>query len=147
MTADTSLRTDLRDRLREVESPEVGRDIFSFGAARRPPPEPLTTEEVESAQARLEEEATDTSAVETEPPPEPPPPPAEPPPWTYYGLANNLSNPAGQAFLLDGEEILLAQQGMVLQDRYLVQSIGADAIEVQDLQAGQSFTIRLVAQQ
>lgn len=144
MTADVTLRTDLLERVRSIEPPQVERDIFNFGRPRRPDPAPPAPEVARRAQSRLQAEMKRPEAPAPAPATRRPrPPTAQPPKWKYFGLAGDPSSAAQRAFLLDGEEILVAEEGTLLRDRYLIQSIGADAITLLDRQAGQDFTIRL----
>lgn len=143
MTADATLRKGLLERLRGVEEPKVDRDIFNFGRPKPPAVVAPSREEVQQAQARLEAAMKKERAPAPKPPPRPSPPKARPPNWKYYGLADDPASAAQRAFLLDGEEILVAAQGTVIQDRYRIDSIGLEAIVLKDLEAGQEFTIRL----
>ena len=68
---------------------------------------------------------------------------ARPPDWKYYGLASAANSEARQAFLLDGEEILLASKGSLLQGRYRITDIGLQAVELEDTQENQQFSIPL----
>ena len=143
MTADATLRKGLLERLRDIEEPNVQRDIFNFG---RPKPRPVagpTREEVRQAQARLEANMKKRTAPAPRPPPRPSPPKARPPRWKYYGLADDPVSTAQRGFLLDGEEILVAAEGTILQGRYRIDRIGLDAIVLKDLQADQQFSIQL----
>ena len=147
MTADATLRKGLLERLRGIEQPRVERDIFNFGRPKPPPVKAPTREEVRQAQARLEATMKKRAAPAPRPPPRPSPPKARPPRWKYYGLADDPASSAQRAFLLDGEEILVAAEGTVFQDRYRIDRIGLDAIVLKDLQADQEFSIRLEASQ
>ena len=139
--ADASLRKELLERVRAIEAPVVDRNIFAFG---RPEPREFTgptKEEAQLAQARLQ-------AAVSKPPPRPVPKPApkraaRPPDWKYYGLASAANSEARQAFLLDGEEILLASEGALLQGRYRITGIGLQAVRLEDTLENQQFSIPL----
>ncbi len=139
--ADARLRKELLERVRAIEAPVVDRNIFAFG---RPQPREFTgptKEEAQLAQARLE-------AAVRKPPPRPVPKPApkraaRPPDWKYYGLASAANSEARQAFLLDGEEILLASEGALLQGRYRITGIGLQAVRLEDTLENQQFSIPL----
>ena len=143
LTADTRLRTSLLEKIRSIDVPSVDRDIFNFGRPEPPagPPQP----EVRQAQAVLNR-AMEKKVV---PPPKPPPkqrPPVvtvRPPDWKYFGLASQGNDVPKRAFLLDGEEILVAARGSVLNGRYRIESIGVEAVVIADLQADQEFSIDL----
>ena len=137
------MRTDLLERVRAIEPPAVERDIFNFGRPQRPAPAPPTPEMQREAQSRLEAAMKRPRAAAPAPARRPAPPRAQPPRWKYYGLAGDPSSSVQRAFLLDGEEILVAEEGLLLRDRYSIRSVGADAITLHDRQVGQDFTIRL----
>lgn len=146
MTADVTLRTDLLERVRGIEEPQVDRNIFQFGrpkpAAPAPPPELA-----ERAQQLLEA-AQQTQPAETQPAPAaapPPKPPARPPSWKYYGHADDPSSAAARAFLLDGEEILIVREGTLVRGRYLITGIEGESISLRDRDAAADFTIGLEA--
>ena len=143
MTVDATLRKGLLERLRGIEEPNVERDIFNFGRPKPPAVTAPTREEVRQAQARLEATMQKKRPATPRPPPRPSPPKARPPTWKYYGLADDPASTAQRAFLLDGEEILVAAEGTVFQGRYRIDQIGFDAIVLKDLQADQEFSIQL----
>jgi hypothetical protein len=69
-------------------------------------------------------------------PPEPPKvePPPTPPSFKYYGLATKRIDNKRTAFFLDGEEIILATEGMTVKSRWRVVRIGADSVMLEDMQ-------------
>ncbi len=145
MTADSTIRKDRLDRLRAIEEPSVERDIFNFG---RPKPVTIqgpTREELAEAQKRLAETRRAPAAPRASPvkPPPPPQPRVAPPDWKYYGMASLPATDARRAFLLDGEEILVVAEGAKVRDKYRIATIGLSEIEVEDIQAGQDFSIPL----
>ena len=75
------------------------------------------------------------------PAPRPAAPRGRPPNWKYYGLADSPQSASKRAFLLDGEEIFVAAEGSVVQDRYQVARIGLDTVDLMDLEADQEFKI------
>ena len=143
LTADATLRTDLLDSLRNIAEPKIERDIFNFG--RRRPIQAMgpTREEAKQAQERLDA----ATRKPTPPPAKPVRQPARrkvaPPKWKYYGLADEPGSTVQRAFLLDGEEILIASQGAIFQDRYRIDSIDQDSVVLKDMLADQEFSIRL----
>ena len=144
LTAETTLRTDLLQRVRAIEVPTVDRDIFNFGRPKPPPPKPPDPEAARAAQRRVEEQmrAQRDRAASARPKPAPAPR-ARPPAWKYFGVAGRGNTTAQRAFLLDGEEILVAEQGLVLQDRYRIESVGLDSLVLADLKSKQEFSIPL----
>ena len=141
--ADATLRKELLERVRAIEAPVVDRNIFNFG---RPKPLEIagpTREEARLAQAKLEAAVRKPGPKPELPAPKPAPKVARPPNWKYYGLASAANSEARQAFLLDGEEILLASKGSLLQGRYRITDIGLQAVELEDTQENQQFSIPL----
>ena len=140
------IRRELLERVRAVTAPAVERDIFNFG---RPKPRQImgpTREEVQLAQQRFEEESK-PAPKPVEPPPAPvvPKPQPKPPAWQYFGLADSPASGAKRALLLDGEEILIAEPGSVLEGRFQVTAIDADAIHLRDVSEGHEFALQLEA--
>lgn len=144
LTAETNLRTDLLHKVRAIEVPTVDRDIFNFGRPKPPPPQPPDPEAAREAQRRVEEQMRAQRERASRQKPAPPPAPrARPPSWKYFGVASREDTVAQRAFLLDGEEILVAERGLVLQDRYRIESIGLEALVLADLKSKQEFSIPL----
>lgn len=143
MTADASLRTELLDRVRGIEEPSIERDIFNFGRPRRPEVKPPTPDETARAQARLEAALKKPKPAPSRPAPRKAPPRAKPPDWKYYGLASLPGQDTRRAFLLDGEEILVASEGALIQERYRIGQIGLETLVLEDVRAQQEFTIPL----
>lgn len=141
-TAEAELRTGLLDRLRGIEEPAVDRDIFNFGRPKPPPAKAPTPQEVQQAQSKLDAAMKKTAPVAApKPAPRPAAPRGRPPNWKYYGLADSPQSASKRAFLLDGEEIFVAAEGSVVQDRYQVARIGLDTVDLMDLEADQEFKI------
>ena len=143
LTADTSLRTGLLEKIRSIEVPSVDRDIFNFGRPKPPagPPQP----EVRQAQAVLDRAMAKKPVAAPKPPPKKAPVVAtvRPPDWKYFGLASQGDAAPKRAFLLDGEEILVGARGSVLNGRYRIESIGMEVVVLADLEANQEFSIDL----
>lgn len=144
LTADATLRTGLLAKVRGIDVPSVQRDIFNFGRPKPAAVEPLTEDEERQAQARLGA-AMRKLREQPKPPPAPAAPPFRPPDWKYFGMAGRGGSNAERAFLLDGEEILVATEGSVLQGRYRIESIGLESVVLADIEAGREFSIRLEA--
>jgi hypothetical protein len=82
------------------------------------------------------------------PPPPPPPGPvtaAPPPPITmkYYGLATKRIDGKRTAFFLDGEDILLATEGMTIKKRYKIVRINAESVVIEDTDVKREQTLRI----
>ncbi len=143
MSADAVLRKHLLERVRGIGEPTVDRDIFNFGRPPRPPVSPPTPDETELAQARFEAEMQARDRERPTPPPRKSPPGARPPQWKYYGVASVPDSDSQRAFLLAGEEILVASEGSLLEERYRIGRIGLESISFVDEQADQEFSIPL----
>jgi hypothetical protein len=140
-TIDPTLRLDLLAKLQKVDLPASLRNIFQYGAA---PPPPTAAKPVELPKN------TPKIAI-NQPPPKPPgPPPAPPAPiapaitWKYYGYKVSKSDGRKQAFLLDGEDIIIAgENDSVKLGRYKVVRIGVSSITIEDTQFKSTQTLQL----
>jgi hypothetical protein len=139
-TIDPTLRLDLLAKLQQVEPPASMRNIFQYGAA--PPPPDAKPVELPKNPPKI--------AINQPPPapPGPPPPPPEPkaPPMTfkYYGYKVSKSDGRKQAFLLDGEDIIIAGENEdVKRGRYKVVRIGVNSITIEDTQFKSTQTLPL----
>jgi hypothetical protein len=141
-TIDPTLRLDLLAKVQGVEPEQALRNIFQYGAAVAPPsakPVDLPTN-------------TPKISVNTPPPGPPatftPPPPqtSQAPPMTfkYYGFKTSKATGRKEAFLLDGDEIIIAgENDAVKGGRYRIVRIGPNTITVEDTQfkANQTLTL------
>lgn len=109
---DPTLRLDLLEASREVRYEGTRRNIFQ---TYTPPPPPVV--------------APPTTPVVVQPPPVLAPPPI---PLKFYGVAQSHGNPAKKAFLTNGEEIFIGQEGEVVGRFYRIARIGASSIEMED---------------
>jgi hypothetical protein len=142
-TIDPTLRLDLLAKLQNVEPPAAMRNIFQYGAAP-PPPTPA------GAAVALPEN-TSKIAINRPPPPTPkgpPPPPPAPtaPPITfkYYGYKISKSDGRKEAFLLDGDDIIIAgENDSMKRGRYKVVRIGVNSITIEDTQFKSTQTLQL----
>jgi hypothetical protein len=75
------------------------------------------------------------------PPPGPPPPP--PIDLKFFGTATS-ANGHRQAFLLKGEDVLLASDGDIVQRRYKIVTISANSVLVEDLTNNNRQTLPLI---
>lgn len=139
-TIDPTLQLDLLARLQKVQPPESMRNIFQYGAA--PPPPAAKPVELPKNVPKI--------AINQPPPkpPGPPPPPPVPtaPPMTfkYYGYKVSKSDGRKEAFLLDGEDIIIAgENDAVKAGRYKVVRIGVNSITIEDTQFKSSQTLPL----
>jgi hypothetical protein len=114
------------------------RNLFQFGkaAATLDGPEPIVAHKAEAM------------GPQPAPPPPPPPGPAPLPPlppmtMKYYGLATKRIDGKRTAFFLDGEEIILATEGMTVKKRYRVVRINAETVVVEDIQSKREQTMKI----
>jgi hypothetical protein len=139
MDVDPTLRTDLLAKVQAVKLEGGQRNLFQFGAIQ--PVLPSGPEPV----VRI-------AKPYDYPRPLPPPPPkvepvviteAPPPPipYKYYGLSTTRINGRKTAFFLDGEEIILANEGMVVKKRYKVVRIGATSVVMEDVDSKKQQTV------
>ncbi len=133
---DPTLRLDLLTRLQTVALPSTERNLFEAGAEaptlagagpiKGPimPPKPL---------------APPSIAVVA-----PGPPPVNIP-FKYYGFAKAASSGvANRGFFLDGDNVLVASEGELLQKRYLVVELSANMAKLEDTQLKQGQTLQVV---
>lgn len=122
---DPTLRLDLLDKTAKITYQGGSRNIFQFYT---PPPKPVTNGIVAS--------------------PQPPPAPAAPPPPTialkFYGVSSRPGMPEKRAFLTDGDEIYIGQEGEVVAKRYKIVRIGVNSLEWEDMQTHQHGQLPLL---
>jgi hypothetical protein len=72
------------------------------------------------------------------PPPPPPPPPAPelPANWKFFGYGNVPNNTARRAFLEDGEEVYIVNEGDTVMGRFKVLKINNASIEFEEVGTG-----------
>jgi hypothetical protein len=61
----------------------------------------------------------------------------------YYGLATKRIDGKRTAFFLDGEDIILATEGMTVKTRFRVVRINAETVVVEDIQAKREQTMKI----
>jgi hypothetical protein len=141
-TIDPTLRLDLLAKLQNVEPPPTMRNIFQYGAAP-PPPVPA---------GKIVELPKNTPTITINRPPPPPPGPPPPPPaptappmtFKYYGYKVSKSDGRKEAFLLDGDDIIIAgENDSMKRGRYKVVRIGVNSITIEDTQFKSTQTLQL----
>jgi len=125
---DPTLREDLLERSREVEYQGSSRNIFQVYT---PPPPPTAAP------------VSNPSPAASAPPLPPPPPPAPTIPLKFYGVAAPPGSTRKKAFLTDGEEIFIAQEGEMIARFYKVVRIGVNTIELEDSRSKQKQSLPL----
>jgi hypothetical protein len=143
-TIDPTLRLDLLAKLQQVESPAALRNIFQYGAATPPPSaKPI---DLPKGTPKIAVNNTPAPAQPIGPPPPPPAPKAPPITFKYYGYKVSKSDGRKQAFLLDGEEIIIAGENDAMKaGRYKVVRIGLNSITIEDTQFKSEQTLQLQA--
>jgi len=116
--------------LHDAQSTEYkpsGRNIFVAG----PAPAPVTSTGTKTANATPAEPAR--LPVGPQLPPEFPPPVLN---MKFFGYATVPASGPRRAFLLDGEEVRIVQEGDTLQNRIRITHIGNESIEFEDTVTG-----------
>jgi hypothetical protein len=108
----------------------TGRNIFVAGAV----PTPTTT-------AAVVAKAQPTQLYPTVPQPAPPPLPVLS--MKFFGYGSVPSNGPRRAFLLEGEEVHIVQEGDTVQNHIRITHIGNDKIEYEDTVTGQKNSTTL----
>ena len=137
---DPTIRWDLLAKLQSIEPVSAGRNLFQFGSA--PPP---------TAAALAKLPSVKPIAVTT-PPPQParpagpvtPPTPTAPPmTFKYYGYKVSKSDGHKAAFLLDGDDILIAGENDTVKRHYRVVRIATTSITIEDTDFKSTQTLPL----
>jgi hypothetical protein len=144
---DPTLRTDLLAKLQSVKAEGGLRSLFDFSEA---PPPPV------AAKPKKEEIKIIPKPFGPQPPPppapveakkEPPKPPPTPIPLKFYGYVNPAKAQTDRrAFFLDGEDIIVANEGSTVKGRYKILRIGVNSAEVEDTQQQYKQTLPLEEQ-
>jgi hypothetical protein len=139
LTVDPTLRLDLLAKVQSVKLDGGQRNLFQFGKAEEVAvlkgPEQKIVPKRESM----------GPPVYTPPPPPTPVTAAPPPPITmkYYGLATKRIDGKKTAFFLDGEEIILATEGMTVKKRYKIVRINTESVVIEDTDVKREQTVKI----
>ena len=124
---DPTLRLDLLEQSRQVKYEGASRNIFELYT---PPPPPAGAAPASSTPA--------------------PPKASEPAPinipWKFYGMAVRPGSFQKKAFLTDGEEIFIGEEGSLIAKRYKILRIGVNSIELEDTQSQRKHQLPLLEQ-
>jgi hypothetical protein len=127
------LRLDLLAKLQKLDYPAgAHRDIFSNVAL---PPQLTPAEKAEEDRRRHAYPGVDR----------PPPPPPVEVPAQFFGYASMRSSPHRLAFFLNGDEVLVVQEGSVFLGRFRLDKIGNDSADVEEVSSGRHATVPMVA--
>jgi hypothetical protein len=136
---DPTLKLALLDRVRAVQFIDGGRNLFESG--------PDLTQ-----QAKLPAIPAVAAMVPkndyfdgpNKPAPKPPPPPLRIP-LRYYGFVRpSLRSDGNRGYFMDGENILMATEGDVLESRFLVVALSPNTAHLEDIQAKQGQDLQLI---
>jgi hypothetical protein len=140
MSVDPTLRLDLLAKVQNVKLDGGQRNLFQFGkveVAKLKGPEPKIVPQVR--------EKMGPRQAPPPPPPPGPPPVVPPPPITmkYYGLATKRIDNKKTAFFLDGEDIILATEGMTVKKRYKIVRINSESVVIEDTDVKREQTVKI----
>lgn len=124
------LRLDLLEKIKKLEYSGSHRNIFTFGP---PPPPPKTLAQIADEKRR---------SYPTVPVPAPPPPVSVP--AQLFGYASMPTSGKRVAFFLDGEEVLVVEEGSVFLNRFRLDKIGNDSADVEEISSGRHATVQMV---
>jgi hypothetical protein len=123
------LRLDLLEKLQKLDYPAGShRNIFSAVA--------LPVEPTPEQQARMHQYPIVNR---------PPPPPPVQVPAQFFGYASMPSSPRRVAFFLNGDDVLVVQEGSVFMGRFRLDKIGNDSADVEEVSSGRHATVPMVA--
>src|ERR1700735_188814 len=122
------LRLDLLAKLQKLEYSGIHRNIFSAVAL---PPQ-LTPEQVRQRDHQY-------PTVQ-----HPPPPPPVEVPAQFFGYASMRSSPRRLAFFLNGDDVIVVQEGSVFLTRFRLDKIGNDSADVEEISSGRHANVQMV---
>jgi hypothetical protein len=128
---DPTIHLELLAKVQNMKLEGGQRNLFQFGAPPAAEVKPLPGEEPKIAMGKAVVFPKPDAPKPVDPGPPVPPPPT-PPSFKYYGLATKRIDNKKTAFFLDGEEIILATEGMTVKGRWRVVRIGADSVMLED---------------
>ena len=140
-TVDPTIRIDLLAKVQTVNLAGGERNLFQFGPPPAPPPGKgehriLPTMPPPDANSGLGSQAAPQEVVA-------PPPPL---PFKLYGYSTNPRTGSRRAFFLQGDDIVVANEGELIQHRYKVLKIGIDSCVVEDTEFKHQQTLKLEEQ-
>ena len=123
------LRLDLLEKIKKLEYSGSHRNIFVFGP---PPPPPKSPEQIAREEFRKQG------------PERPPPPPPVTVPAQLFGYASMPTSGKRVAFFLDGDDVLVVEEGSVFLNRFRLDKIGNDSADVEEISSGRHATVQMV---
>jgi hypothetical protein len=143
-TIDPTLRLDLLAKVQNVEPAASMRNIFQYGVAPPPPSAKIDLPKVGTIAVNRGPALPPPPPPPVGPPPVPPKPTAPPIPMKYYGYQISKADGTKKAFLLDGDDIIIAgENDTVKRGRYKVVAIGLTSITIEDTQFKSNQTVRI----
>lgn len=140
-TIDPQIRFDLLAKLEKVDVESSGRNIFQMGSAVVPIGAQGPLKPLPKTVATIPINHPPATAPPITAPSTPPVPPIT---FRYYGFEVSKANGHKEAFLLDGDDILIAGENeTVKRGRYKVTHIGVNSITIEDTQFKHSQTLQL----
>ncbi len=124
------LRLDLLEKIKKLEYSGSHRNIFTFGP---PPPAPKTLAQI------ADERRHSFPTVPVPPPPAPVTVPAQ-----LFGYASMPDSGKRVAFFLDGDDVLVVEEGSVFLNRFRLDKIGNDSADVEEISSGRHATVQMV---
>ena len=135
---DPTLRLDMLARLQEVAPAHPGRSLFEVGS----------TEQAKAEMAQLHGPKIPTDIRRPMPQPITSMVPATPVlniPLRFYGFVNPASKAeANRGLFMDGDNILVAVEGQMLEGKYLVVEMNQTSARLEDVQLRQGQTLPVV---
>lgn len=142
---DPTLRLDLLARLQNVKLEGGERSLFEFSQPKAPKVDYVKIKPGQPKPGAEPPKAEDPKPASAEPV-KPPPPPIT---LKFYGFISPARHASGtrRAFFLDGEEIVVAAEGEMIQKRYKVVRIGVNSVVVEDVEHKHQQTLALEERQ
>lgn len=128
---DPTLRLDLLEKVRELKYEGNSRNIFQFYTPP-PPPKPVTNPIL-------------PPAIKPSQPASSSPPPVNIP-LKFYGVSSRPGSPEKKAFLTEGDNIYVGQEGDVIAKNYKISRIGVNSIELEDIGTKQKHQLTLIVE-
>ncbi len=141
---DPTLHLAVLDRVRSVGNVGGKRSLFDFYTPPPPPPPEVKIDVKEEKKPEPPKpDAAKIAAAKAAAEAKKPPPPI---PLKYYGFTGSPedTDTRRHGLFLDGEEILVAAEGDLLEDRYRIQKIQLTSVEVTDVVEDNTQTLPIV---
>lgn len=145
---DPTLKLDLLARLQKVSAPAGQRSLFDFSAV--PLPSLVASNGKKTPEPKIQigkvGQAIKDAVMQNGKPVEAPKPPPPPIPLKFYGFTSPPRSGVKRAFFLDGDDIVVANEGDLIKKRYKVIRIGLSSAVLEDTEVKNQQTLPLVAE-